>query len=91
MSLYIIAETRAKNMIEVLFRTKTYVGDAAWDVEAAANLKYNFIGVGSGTRSELLRDMGASQIVPDLNQAGAFLQILDEIWDAKPANSPDSG
>ena len=85
-----IAERRAKHTVNVPFRTKTYVGDAVWDVQASSNLDYNFIGVGSGIGAEHLKAKGAKWIVPDLDQAGAFLSILEEIWAAEPADSPDS-
>ncbi len=77
-----IAEARAQEAAGVPFRTRTYVGDGVWDVHAAANLSYYFIGVGTGAREETLRAEGAKRVVPTLETSGAFPALLKAIWNA---------
>lgn len=60
----------------VEFSDFTYVGDGIWDVEAARNSGWNFIGIGAGERAESLRQAGAVKIIPDFEPATKFLDLL---------------
>jgi phosphoglycolate phosphatase-like HAD superfamily hydrolase len=43
-----------------------YIGDASYDVRAASNLGFRFVGVGSGYRRQRLMECGAKVTIPDL-------------------------
>jgi phosphoglycolate phosphatase-like HAD superfamily hydrolase len=58
------------------FSDFTYVGDGVWDVRAAHNLGWNFIGIGTGERAEGLRQAGAVKIIPHFEPATKFLDLL---------------
>ncbi len=77
-----VAEAKATGRPDVPFRTKTYVGDAVWDVHAAIRLGYSFVGVASGNREQRLKAEGARWVIPDFLQAQAFEAILQAIWNA---------
>jgi phosphoglycolate phosphatase-like HAD superfamily hydrolase len=53
------------------------VGDGAWDVRTARSMGLAFVGVGSGERRERLSEEGASHVLPDYTDLGAFLAALD--------------
>ncbi len=53
-----------------------YVGDAVWDVRAAARLGIGFVGVGSGTRAQRLRDAGADPVLADFSALDAAVAAL---------------
>ena len=61
------------------FSAVTYVGDGVWDVRAARNLGWGFIGIGSGDAAVQLRQAGAAKVVPDFKPAIRFLDLLGEI------------
>lgn len=67
------------------FERIVYVGDAVWDVRAAARLELPFVGVGSGKRAALLSDHGASHVIADYTDPSAFETALNE---AKPPKTP---
>ena len=71
-----IAAARAAEKHTKQFRTFTYVGDGVWDVRAARELGWRFIGIGSGEQAKRLRQAGATIVVPDYRPAEAFLQLL---------------
>ena len=54
----------------------TYVGDGVWDVRAARELGWRFIGVGSGEQAIRLRNADAEIVIPDYRPAKAFLELL---------------
>lgn len=54
------------------------VGDGLWDVSAARNLGFAFVGVGGGERAAALREAGASHVVEDFKDYGRLLRCLDE-------------
>jgi phosphoglycolate phosphatase-like HAD superfamily hydrolase len=54
----------------------TYVGDGVWDLIAARNLGWNFVGVGVGARAEELRNAGASVVLPDFESTSDCLKLL---------------
>jgi len=58
------------------FSAVTYVGDGTWDVEAARQLGWNFIGVGDGEAAEQLKRAGAETVIPDFKPARVFLDLL---------------
>jgi phosphoglycolate phosphatase-like HAD superfamily hydrolase len=47
-----------------------YLGDGPWDVAAARELRWDFIGVASGERAARLRDAGASRVVANFLALG---------------------
>ena len=57
------------------FEKVVYVGDGAWDVWAAREMKIAFVGVGSG-RKKLLRE-GAGQVVRDYSDWKKFMKALE--------------
>ena len=54
----------------------TYVGDGVWDLAAARNLGWEFVGIADGRRAQELRLLGAGHVLPHFQPANAFLQIL---------------
>jgi phosphoglycolate phosphatase-like HAD superfamily hydrolase len=71
------AARQAAQKHKVEFSDFTYVGDGIWDVKAARNLGWNFIGVGTGERAEALRQAGAVKIIPHFEPATKFLDLLN--------------
>jgi phosphoglycolate phosphatase-like HAD superfamily hydrolase len=58
------------------FRSIVYVGDAVWDVRAARNLGYHFLGIGSAVQAARLRDEGARCTLADYSDQTAFFDAL---------------
>jgi phosphoglycolate phosphatase-like HAD superfamily hydrolase len=58
------------------FRSIVYVGDAVWDVRAARNLGYRFIGIGSGAQAARLRREGARCVIGDYSDPAVFFDAL---------------
>src|SRR5262249_19919238 len=54
------------------------VGDGVWDVRTAAKLGLAFVGVGSGARAEMLREVGAKHVIPDFEDTDRFFDFLEE-------------
>jgi phosphoglycolate phosphatase-like HAD superfamily hydrolase len=79
-----IAEARAIQTAGVRFETKTYVGDAVWDLQAASRLSYQFIGVYADSKAERLRAEGARQLISDYRNGEIFFKILRGIWNQRP-------
>lgn len=52
------------------------VGDALWDVQAAANLDLPFVGVAKGDRALRLRQAGASHVLENYADYGRLLDCL---------------
>jgi phosphoglycolate phosphatase-like HAD superfamily hydrolase len=71
-----IAADRAAKKYMVEFSGFTFIGDGVWDVRAARNLGWTFIGIGAGENAERLRRAGADTIIPDYNPIARFLSIL---------------
>jgi beta-phosphoglucomutase-like phosphatase (HAD superfamily) len=46
-------------------RTPTYFGDSTWDLAAAGELEWGFVGVASGARADALRRAGAAKVIPN--------------------------
>jgi phosphoglycolate phosphatase-like HAD superfamily hydrolase len=58
------------------FTRFSYVGDGVWDLRAAQNLGWEFIGIADGQRAQDLRRLGADRVLPHFHPSRAFLQIL---------------
>jgi len=58
------------------FLTVTYIGDGTWDAHAAANLGWQFIGVGRGPHADRLRSAGARHVVHDFCDEDSILDRL---------------
>jgi len=83
-----IAEERASKTGNS-FTTRTYVGDAVWDVQAAVRLGYHFVGVAVGPQADALRSNGAIWVVPDYLDGNRFFEIINGICDGQPNATPD--
>lgn len=59
-------------------RRAVYVGDAVWDVDAAARAGVGFVGVGSGRRGQRLRDAGADPVLADFSDLDGAVAALSE-------------
>ena len=53
------------------------VGDALWDVRAAAVVGWQFVGVARGVQADRLREAGADVVLPDLVDLTALLCALE--------------
>ena len=53
------------------------VGDGVWDVAAARQLGWPFVGIGTGRREERLRAAGATIVLPDLRDTAVLLSALE--------------
>ena len=84
-----VAEERVGAELGVPFDTKTYVGDAPWDLRAAAYRGFHFIGVGAGKRAALLRSQGAEWLVADFGRPEVFLGILEHIFETARKDTPE--
>ena len=54
------------------------IGDAVWDVRAAANLNVAFLGIGAGKSANHLLQAGASCAIEDYSDYNRFLQLLNK-------------
>ena len=59
------------------FEQIVYVGDGTWDVHAAHELGWAFVGIASGTKAPRLRALGARHVFPDYLKSEAILSALD--------------
>jgi phosphoglycolate phosphatase-like HAD superfamily hydrolase len=71
-----IVADRAADTHRIPFTSFTYVGDGVWDVKAARELGWRFIGIGSGEQADRLRQAGAATVMPDYRPPAAFLDVL---------------
>jgi phosphoglycolate phosphatase-like HAD superfamily hydrolase len=79
----LLAERKAAEVVGInRFRTRTYVGDAPWDLQAAHNLGFSFIGIAEGAHAEALRTRGARWVLSDYREPARFLELLQSIWSA---------
>ena len=78
-----IAEARAIQTVGMRFQTKTYVGDAVWDKQAAHRLSYQFIGVYADSDAERLRGEGVKWLISDYGNGDLFFKILEGIWNGE--------
>ena len=52
------------------------VGDGVWDVRTARNLKFPFLGIGSGDREKKLRRAGATHVLKDFADYNRLIRCL---------------
>jgi len=71
-----IAAGRAAGKYATKFTGFTYVGDGVWDVKAARELGWGFVGIGAGEQAERLRQAGAEIIVPQYRPTDGFMRLL---------------
>jgi phosphoglycolate phosphatase-like HAD superfamily hydrolase len=71
-----IAANRAGEKYATQFASFTYIGDGVWDLNAARELGWRFIGIGSGEQADRLRQAGAEIIVLDYRPTEAFVRLL---------------
>jgi phosphoglycolate phosphatase-like HAD superfamily hydrolase len=75
-----VAEERTKQKTGCpTFCSKTYIGDAVWDMLAAGQLHYEFIGIALGPNADRLRSAGTSCVIQDFLD-NAFFKRLEQIW-----------
>ncbi len=73
-----IAQGRAGDYYGVKeFRSKIFIGDGIWDLQASAKSGYNFIGIGSKTKE--LKKHGASNLFKDYLMHDDFYNTLRSI------------
>jgi phosphoglycolate phosphatase-like HAD superfamily hydrolase len=58
------------------FERVVSLGDGLWDVRAARNLEFAFVGVARGARAKGLRRAGASHVVEDFKDYGRLMRCL---------------
>lgn len=56
-----------------------YIGDGVWDGRASLSLGYSFVGVGSGSRAEQLKEVGAGAVIPDFSDPQLFLNHISRL------------
>lgn len=64
------------------FETVTYVGDGAWDLRAAKNLGYHFIGIGFNHNREQMLAQGAAHVFTDFRNQEKMIAEMNRIWSA---------
>jgi phosphoglycolate phosphatase-like HAD superfamily hydrolase len=72
-----LAHGRARERVGADFQRVVSVGDAAWDVRTAAELRWPFVGIGRGARARALREAGAAIVLPDFTDRAAVYAALD--------------
>ena len=72
-----LAVERAAAHVGSQFERIVSVGDALWDVKAARELTWPFVGIARGERAIQLRAAGAAVVLPDLLDVTAFCRALD--------------
>jgi phosphoglycolate phosphatase-like HAD superfamily hydrolase len=61
-----------------------YIGDGPWDLAAAQNLGYGFVGISAADRREMLLSKGADQVISDFCNIEHVIQLI--LQEAKPGN-----
>ena len=73
------AVARAREVYGVeSFERVVSMGDGLWDVRAARNLGFAFVGLARGARAKRLRRAGASHVVEDFKDYGRLMRCLTE-------------
>lgn len=72
-----LALHRARERVGVEFDRVVSIGDAAWDVRAAAELGWPFVGVGRESRARALREARAAIVLPDFSDRAAVYEALE--------------
>ena len=60
------------------FERVVSLGDGLWDLRAARNLDFSFVGVARGARAKRLRRAGASHVIEDFTDYGRLMRCLAE-------------
>jgi phosphoglycolate phosphatase-like HAD superfamily hydrolase len=63
---------------ERTFQRIVSVGDTVWDVRTARRLELPFVGIGAGTRAELLRNKGAKTVIQDFTDYDQCMVSFEE-------------
>jgi phosphoglycolate phosphatase-like HAD superfamily hydrolase len=58
------------------FAKFTYFGDGVWDARAAADLGWQFFGIGAGQKAEQLRAAGAVHVFEDYDDHRCVLRAM---------------
>lgn len=72
-----LALGRARERARGEYRRIVSVGDGVWDVCAAADLGWAFVGVGRGAAADALRGAGATHVLPDFSDRTALRDALE--------------
>jgi phosphoglycolate phosphatase-like HAD superfamily hydrolase len=70
--MHLAASSASARTRRQVFSRIVSVGDAVWDVRAAASVGWPFVGIAVGERALALRDAGAHAVLPDLSGVDAF-------------------
>jgi phosphoglycolate phosphatase-like HAD superfamily hydrolase len=72
-----LARARAERVYQCQFGRVVSLGDGSWDVQTAAALQLPFVGIGGGERANRLRACGATTVLPDYANLGAFMAAIE--------------
>jgi phosphoglycolate phosphatase-like HAD superfamily hydrolase len=72
-----LARDRAEAFYGRRFDRVVSIGDGVWDVQTAIELDMPFVGIGTEERADRLRAGGASVVLPDFADLGAFMEALE--------------
>lgn len=67
-----------KNRVDA-FDSIIYVGDGVWDVHAAKNLGYQFIGIAPPQNQARLKKAGAEHVIEDYRDLPSFLKLVESL------------
>lgn len=70
---------QAKRRYACSYSCITYVGDGLWDLTAASNLGWNFVGISSGKQAVEMRRAGAKHVLPHFSPIEEFRDRLERI------------
>ncbi len=75
-----IAYERARQSAGISsFQKTVYFGDGQWDVEAALNLGFHFVGIDSSNRKEVLIKSGGKHIFDDFRDYTQLIDLIDNM------------
>jgi phosphoglycolate phosphatase-like HAD superfamily hydrolase len=74
-----------KNYGQYHFERIVSVGDGLWDVRAARNLQFLFLGIGSGDEEIRLRGAGATHVIENFSDYNRLIRCL---WEADIPKHP---
>lgn len=84
-----IAKERATTNTATPFEAVTYVGDGPWDITAAREMDFQFVGVACDGDEGRLRSAGASLILSDFSNGHALVNYLVTGEHSDPTNAHD--
>ena len=70
-------ERASETFKQPMFSRIVSIGDGIWDVEAAASLRWAFVGIAQDKRAAALRAAGALTVLPDLADDAAVAAALE--------------